>query len=176
MKEKSKEEIERETKKLLSKIATFEKDAQEQGFEFNSLSRKEVIDKLLGKTSKSPFIPWQSYQHTGGIGDTLSYTVGIYNPDSISYSLMRVSVFFGVANFLPDIAFGLCGRYREWPVLSSEDFVLGSKKDEQIHFNYTVPTGIPYTTYLGNSVLWSQEWHDVGKYFDRACFSTRVLP
>jgi hypothetical protein len=37
-------------------------------------------------------------------------------------------------------------------------------------FNYTTPTGVPLTTYIGNAVVWRGELHDQGVYFDRGLF------
>lgn len=167
-------EIERRAEKLLSEIADFEKRAKEEGLEFTSLSKKEIIDKLLGKTSKSPFIYYQGWTSGGHPGQTRSYNVGIHNPDSFTQVWLFVSVFFGIANFLPDIGVGLCGRYYQWPVLSSGMFNLSAGQSTTKSFSYTIPNDISLTTYLGNSVLWKWHPHDIGQYFDRGCFYLNV--
>lgn len=167
-------EIEKRAEKILSEIANLEKKAKEEGLEFTSLSKNEIIDKLLGKTSRSPFIYLQIWTPSGQPGQTRSYKVGIHNPDSFIQAGLFVSVFFGIANFLPDIGVGLCGRYYQWPVLSSGMFNLGADQSTTKSFSYKIPNDIPLTTYLGNSVLWGWHPHDIGQYSDRGCFFLNV--
>ena len=174
MEKEFQKEIERKAEKLLSEIAAFEKKAKEEGLEFTSLSKREIIDKLLGKTSRSPFIYFQLWNPSGHPGQTRLYRVGIHNPDDFTQAWLCVSVFFGIANFLPDIGVGLCGRFHQWPVLSSKYFSLSAGSSTTKDFNYTIPNNAPLTTYPGNSVLWQCCWYDVGKYFDRGGFYMTV--
>jgi hypothetical protein len=37
-----------------------------------------------------------------------------------------------------------------------------------VQFSYTFPSGIPLGTYIGNAFVFSQSFHDVGTYADRA--------
>jgi hypothetical protein len=92
----------------------------------------------------------------------------------VGYYPLFVSIFFGAANFLDDIAEALSGRDDRWPYLSTPPFSLAAGATTNKTFNYTIPTGIFVSTYLGNSVVWRGEYHDKGSYFDRGLFDVSV--
>jgi hypothetical protein len=79
-------------------------------------------------------------------------------------------VFFSVANFFENIADGFIGRDDRWPSLSSPPVVLAAGATSTQSFNYTLPSSVLATTYLGNAVLWRGEFFNQGVYFDRGLF------
>jgi hypothetical protein len=64
-----------------------------------------------------------------------------------------VSVFFGVANFFDNLADGFIGRDNRWPFLSSRPFNLAAGATATASFNYTTPSAVASSTYLGNAVV-----------------------
>jgi hypothetical protein len=110
----------------------------------------------------------------GTPGDPTSVEIYISNPDPTVHTYLFVSVFFGVANFVGDIAMALAGRDTRWPLLTSPPFTMAAGTIVSQTFTYLVPPGIPSSTYLGNGVLWKANHLDQGVYFDRNLFNVAV--
>ena len=169
MEKKTEKEIKQEVERLLEEIALLKEEAREQGLAFSSLSEEELVQMVRGESPKSPSIIGAAWTPSATPGGSASYFALIYNPDPTKHSPMFVTIFFGLANLCDDICQGWIGRDKRWPELS-ERFGLAAGATTNITFRYTTPTGIPLTTYLGNSVLWEGRYRDQGVYFDRGLF------
>lgn len=168
---RNEQDVNREVERRLEEISLLRDVAQQQGLAFSGLSEEVLVRKVRRESSSSPYIYAQGWTSTVGPGATASYSVYISNPDPSGYYPMFVSIFFGAANFLDDVGEGLSGRDTRWPYLSSRAFVLaGNGATTTQNFSYTAPTGVPLSTYLGNSVLWRGDFHDKGAYLDRGLF------
>src|SRR5919112_1028198 len=166
MAERSAQDIDREVELL-------KEEAQHQGFRFSSLSEEDLVRKIRGETSRSPFILGEGWSH-GTPGSSASYSVSLSNPDPTGYYPLYVTIFFGAANFLDDIGEAISGRDLRWPYLTSQAFGLASGATTTRNFQYTIPTNIPLSTYPGNAVFWRGSFHDKGTFFDRGFFDVSV--
>ena len=169
----SEEEIERIASQLNEQIAVLKELARERGQAFSSLGDDELVRKLRGETSNSPFIYAQAWTSGTTQGSAASYSVYVQNPDPVGHFPFYATIFFGLGNFF-DIGQGWVGRDRRWPEFSSDRTFLAANTTASFTFDYAVPTGIPPGTYNGNSVLWAGDWHDVGRSFDRGSFDVDV--
>jgi hypothetical protein len=170
MEKKTEKEIKQEVERLLEEIALLKEEAREQGLAFSSLSEEELVQMVRGESPKSPRIVGQAWTGSRTPGISARYSVYIHNPDPTRHSPLFMTIFFGLANLCADICQGWSGRDKRWPELSSERFSLAAGATTNITFRYTTPTGVPLTTYLGNSVLWEGRRHHQGVYFDRGLF------
>lgn len=171
---KTAEEVKREVAQLKEEIKVLKELALEHGLAFSSLGDDEIIQKVRGQASNTPFIYAQSWTSGSSPGSTASYTVHVRNPDPNGYFPVYVTIFFGLGNlFDADLAW--TGRDTRWPEFSSERTFLTANSNHRFSFSYTVPLGLPLGTYNGNSVLWRGQWHDVGAAFDRGSFDVKLL-
>ena len=174
-------DIRQEVEQRLREIALLKEEAQEQGLTFSSLSEEALTKKVKGETSNSPYIYSQSWTSGTSPGSSASYRVYIANPDAIGYYPVFASIFFGVANFLDNTRFGEAlanGNFNadsQWPYMSTRPFSLAAGATTNQTFNYITPTGVPLSTYIGNSVVWRGSYHDQGVYFDRGLFYVTLL-
>ncbi len=169
--ERDEQDVRREVEQRREEIALLREAAQQQGRAFSGLSEEALVSKVRGESSNSPYIYAQSWSSATAPGTTAYYSVYVANPDPGGYYPLFVAIFFGAANFLDDIGEGLSGRDTRWPYLSSPPFVLaGGGATTTQNISYTTPTGVPPSTYVGNSVLWRGMFHDIGSYLDRGLF------
>ena len=173
MAERSAQDIDREVERLRREIELLKEEAQHQGLRFSSLSEDDLVGKIRGETSRSPFIFGEGWSH-GTPGSSASYSVSLSNPDPTGYYPLYVTIFFGAANFLDDIGEAISGRDLRWPYLTSQAFGLASGATTTRNFQYTIPTNIPLSTYPGNAVFWRGSFHDKGTFFDRGFFDVSV--
>ncbi len=167
---KSDQEVKEELERRLEEIEVLKQQAQRQGLAFSAPSREQLEKKIRGETSNSPYIYSMSWTSGTLLGNPAYFQVWMANPDPTAYGPVFVSVFFGVANFFDNIADGIIARDQRWPYLSSPDFNLLAGGTATQLFNYTTPSTVQRSTYLGNVVLWRNEYHDKGTYFDRGGF------
>jgi len=176
MEKKSDKEIRQEVEQRLREIALLKEEAAQQRLAFSSLSEDELVKKVKRETTNSPYIYAQIWISGTSPGSSAFYTVYVANPDPIGYYPMFASIFFGAANFLDSGRFGQAladGNFNvdnRWPYMSSRPFSLAAGASTSQTFNYTTPTGVPLTTYIGNSAVWRGQYHDQGVYYDRGLF------
>jgi len=171
---KTDRQVQEELERRLEEIELLNQQAQQQGLAASATTKEQLEKKIRGETSNSPYIYQQSWSSNVPLGGTALYQVWYSNPDPGYYYPSFVSVFFGVANFLDDIADGLSGRDTRWPELSSPLFALASGATGTQSFSYVTPNVVQRSTYLGNAVLWRGDFHDQGTYFDRALFNVAL--
>jgi hypothetical protein len=174
MARKSADEIRKEVEQRSEEIAALEESARQRGLAFAGLTKEELERKIKGETSKSPYIYGETWTSTGTSGSSATYQVNVSNPDPNWYYPVFVTIYFGLGNFADDVAEAVAGRDSRWPYVSSERTFLAAGGTMSPTFKYTVPTGIPAGTYLGNAVLWVGQWLDKGTYFDRGLFDIAV--
>jgi len=172
--EKTDEEIKQEVARIQEEIGHLKERAREQGLAFSCLEEEQLIAKVKGETSNSPFITGQSWTSGTSPGSSASYTVHVQNPDPIGYFPFYASIYFGLGNFL-SVGEGWAGRDKRWPDFSSDRTFLAANASASFTFNYTTPTGLPLGTYNGNTVVWKGDWHDTGVSFDIGSFDVRLF-
>jgi hypothetical protein len=174
MEKKTEKEIEEEVNQRLREIELFEKEAQEDRLTYSCLSKEELVKKIRGESSKSPYI--YAIAWWGGPmnpGDPGYCSVGIANPDTNYYDRMFVTIFFGLANLFDEISQGYISRDTRWVELSTR-FNLAAGANTNKTFYYTTPNDVPLTTYIGNVVLWKGGSFNQGSYLDRALFWVKL--
>lgn len=141
---------------------------------FTSLTEEQARKKL--ERVNSPMITSQGWSG-GSPGGAAHYSVGIYNPDPVTYHHLFVHVFFGSGHAVPDPGTYLLNVDARWPRLTEvpqTGFSLDPSASTILYFSIKIPAGIEPSGYIGNSVLYVAEWHDVGTYLDRATFVVKV--
>lgn len=175
MEQKTKEQVKMEVEQRLREIVLLKQEFEQQRLKFSSLSEEEIVKKIQGESTNSPYIYAQGWVSGTAPGSPANYTVYIANPDAVGYYPLYVSIFFGVANFLADIGEGLSGRDDRWPYLSTAAFGLAAGATTNKTLNYTTPAGVPLSTYMGNAIVWRGDFHDQGAYLDRGLFDVTLF-
>jgi hypothetical protein len=160
---KLKEEIEKERRKV------------KEGDSFTAPTDDQLKQKL--KRTNTPFIYFQGWTSAVAPGGTISYNVGITNPDPITQTSMFAHVFVGPANVVAAVGDALQIVDTRFPRLTEPKFFglsIASGASATLTFSIKVPLGIDPSNYLGNTFLFQFNWHDVGTYFDRSVFVFQV--
>lgn len=161
-------------KKIRQRIERERKKAERKDLKFTAASDEELRRKL-GKVN-SPMIVFQSWNDAPP-GGTVTYNVGITNPDSFDRSSLYIHVFVGPANPVQVIGRALQCVDGRFPKLTQPDFFglrIASGDTESVTFKLSIPPGIEPSEYLGNAFLFQAAYHDAGTYFDRGCFPFTV--
>ncbi|UCE96054.1 MAG: S8 family serine peptidase [Candidatus Bathyarchaeota archaeon] len=167
-------DYELKTENLLEHVANLKTAAQLRGQKFESLSKKELLLKMKRKTSKSPFFFWHSWGSTTP-GGTITYNVGIHNPDPVSYSGVWLFAYllFGPANFISDSDKALLSIDNRFPSYA-KDISVSAGGSASVTFSIDVPANTKPGIYIGNCFLVKRNSFDVGDYLDRAAFDVEV--
>jgi len=151
------------------------KKARKKGEEnVTVITPEEIVAKL--KRVNSPFIYFQSWGSTTP-GGTLSYSVGIYNPDPTQAIWTFAHVWVGSGNVDPVTGTFLLNVDARFPRLTQPDFAgmtIAPGASVTQNFQIKVPATVEKTNYLGNTCLMALNWHDIGTYLDRSVFVFKV--
>lgn len=153
--EKSDREVKKEAKRLLKMIEAQKKRAEKLGHNFIGLSEEELIFKIRGETSNSPFYFIRAWDRFTKAGLRSWYIANYKNPDP-RQRLCFVTMFFGLSAINPDINSAISARDTRWPFVSTELTILDPGGIGVALFNFEVPY-VPKGTYFINTVLW--EWN-----------------
>ena len=137
---------------------------------FTSVTPEEITKKL--KRRMSPMIVWQGWNPTTP-GGTVSYNLGIYNPDPTNAVCLFAHVWVGSGNIDPTVGTFLLNVDTRFPRLTQPKFdglALAPHASATLTFTLKVPSTVEKSNYLGNSCLMRFNWHDVGSYLDRGVF------
>lgn len=177
MKKKTEQEVEQEVRQRLLEIDQLKEEARQLGLSFSALDKEQLVKKIKGITSNSPYIFAQVWISGTTPGSSAYYRVYIANPDPVSYYPVFASICFGAGiNFMPAQQIGSSlkeGNFnvdQGWPYRSSQPFSLAAGATTNITFNYLTPVGAPLATYIGNCIVWRGDYHDQGAYLDRGLF------
>jgi hypothetical protein len=159
--QKSEAAIKEELEQVLQKIETLKQNAQEQGAAFESLTEEQLIQKLRGETSESPFFfftAWDQFSHPGG----RSYHLANYwNPDPDPKTL-SVTMFVGLGVFDPEISSAIMMRDTRWPSVSTRRAFLANGEVGEALFSFPVPLATK-GTYFGTVLLWGAPAFNFGQ-------------
>lgn len=168
-------EIKRLVDSIKTEIAKHKEQHEKKGETFTSITPEQLESKL--QRAQSPMIVWQGWSNTAPPGGAISYSVGVTNPDPVSWSNLAVDVAVGDRNPITNNDMFLSDRDTRFPSLAQPypfGFTLGPAgsptASTSFNFNLTIPAGVEKTGYFGNSVLQQLNFHDVGKYLDRGVF------
>ena len=179
-KERSSVDVKRAIAAIEAEIAKARTRREKSGETFTSLTREELEAKL--KRAESPMIVWQSWNNTVPPGGAINYSVGVSNPDPVSWGALSVSVSIGNRNPITSNDIFLSNFDSRFPTLAqppTTGFALGpvgsTTASMSFSFVLNVPVGIEKTGYFGNTTLQQLNFFDVGKYLDRAAFFFGVV-
>jgi hypothetical protein len=171
---KSEAEANKIAERLLEETEFLRQEAYERGERFETLTKEQLVNKLLGKTSKSPFFYAQSWGSTSPGGST-TYTAFVQNPDPVAYSGFWLFgyLFFGPSNFIGSSDVALSVFDTRFPRFYQRCGV-AANSSSNMTFTINVRSGIQTGIYVGNCFLVQRDSFDVGDYFDRAAFDLTV--
>lgn len=150
-------------------------EAKEKKLNVTTVTREQLEKKLT--EPNSPMIVFQSWGGPVSSPGTLSYNVGIRNPDAVTHIWLFAHVFVGLANIVPDVGAAAAAVDPRFARLTLPDFSglsIAPGATETLNFSIPIPEGIEESNYLGNTFLFHSNWHDVGEYFDRSIFVFEV--
>lgn len=148
-----------------------EATAKREGWNYTSISEDELAVKL--SRVHSPMIVFQGWSSFTSPGGSISYSVGIYNPDPQARGSLYAHVFVGAANMAPDISTAVTAVDPRFPRLTMPAFfglTVAPGATATLQFSVAVPSNVEKTNYLGNTFLFQATYHDVGIYLDRGVF------
>ena len=76
--ETSDTEVEKIAQILLQKMERLKEDALGRRRRFESLTKEQLVKKIRGKLSKSPYFYWLSYEDDPEPGDVITFETSIY--------------------------------------------------------------------------------------------------
>lgn len=168
-------ELKRLADAIKAEIAKHKEQHEKRGETFTSVTPEQLENKL--QRAQSPMIVWQSWNNTAPPGGAISYSVGVTNPDPVSWSNLAVELSVGDRNPIANNDVFLSDRDTRFPSLAQPPtlgFTLGPagspNASTSFNFSLNIPNGVEKTGYFGNSVLQQLNFHDVGKYLDRGVF------
>jgi hypothetical protein len=165
---KRREQIKKDVQKL-------QRAAERKGWNVTTPT-DDQLKKKLGR-AKSPMIVFQGWSGSAPPGGTITYQVGINNPDPTRWIWLFVHLFVGPGNMVADTGEALAPVDERFPRLTLPDFdglQIAAGATESLEFVIPVPAGVESTNYLGNSFLFQSIWHDPGLYIDRSIFVFEV--
>lgn len=158
-------------KRILHDIDRHKEVFQKKGMNFTTPDEEQVRRKL--NRAHSPMIVFQGWGGATTPGGTLTYNVGIHNPDPAGWVWLFGHVFVGPANMIPPIGEALETADPRFPHLTQPAFPglsIATNETATLSYSIPIPTGIQSTNYQGNVFLYQADWHDVGEYLDRGTF------
>jgi hypothetical protein len=164
---KSKAEATKIAETLLAKIEILRQEAQKQGDRFEALTKEQLVSKIMGKTSKSPFFIGERWG-AGNPGGSTNFWATVHNPDARAYSSIQLFgyLFFGPANFIasPDVALtSVDERFSHY----YQGCEVAAGSNATMAFTIDVPAGLRPGIYMGNCFLLHSNPMGVGTYLDR---------
>lgn len=166
-------QIKEQTAKIQEVIA--KEKARFKGQNFTE-AKPEDIDKKL-KRVNSPMIVFQGWSGSAPAGGTISYSVGIWNPDPTQAFNLFAHAWIGSGNVDPVVGTFLLNVDPRFPRLTEPAFAgasINPSTSLTINFNLHVPAGVDKTNYLGNTCLMQFNRHDIGNYLDRSVWPFTV--
>ena len=161
--------------KIKKDVQKLQRAAERQDWNFTTPTDDQLTEKL-GR-AKSPMIVFQGWNGSAPPGGSISYQVGINNPDPTDWIWLFVHLFIGPGNMVANTGSALAAVDERFPRLTLPEFdglQIASGATESLTFKVPVPAGVEPSNYLGNSFLFQATWHDPGNYIDRGLFVFQV--
>jgi hypothetical protein len=162
---------------LAHRIDFFRDEARERGDRFEALGQDELIRKITGETSNSPYfyaVAWGSPP----VGSSTTITTYIHNPDPDAYSGYSLFgyLFFGPINIVPDPAQAVCTPIDTQFPYSYQRLGVAAGADANATFTVPVGSSVQPGIYMANCFLLMRGSFDTGRYVDRVCVDMTVRP
>jgi hypothetical protein len=179
-KKKSPADIKRAINAIEAEIEKQKREREKSSDTFISLTRAQLEEKLL--RAESPMIIFESWNNTAPPGGTINYSIGVSNPDPVSWGSLAVAVSVGNRNPITSNDLFFSEFDSRFPTLAQPPtlgFSLGPvgspTASTSFSFVLKVPVGVDKTGYFDNAVLQQLNFFDVGRYLDRAVFFFGVV-
>lgn len=165
-----------EIPKLLADIELHRKRAESTKMRFTGLTEGQLGARLFARRAGAPIpvalpmIMWQGWSGGTAPGGSIQYSFGILNPSATDEVCLFAHAFVGPANFVSDPGAAVQAVDPRFPRLSEPAFpglMLAAGATASLSFDLRVPSEIEPSNYLGNTLLFRADWHDVGVYLDR---------
>jgi hypothetical protein len=159
------------TRSMLEELERRRAQARDEGLNFTAVTGEQLVAKL-GK-ARSPMIVSQAWSGGTTSPGTLSYSLGIFNPDPDQRIWLFAHVFVGPANVAVDVGDALQAVDVRFPRLTEPAFdglAIDPGASDSLNFSLEVPAGVQPSNYLGNAFLFAATWHDPAEYLDRSLF------
>jgi len=166
-------------RRVLSEIDGEKSKAAQKKLRFTGMTEGQVRGRLMARRSNgrvvaaAPMIVWQSWSSMTTPGGSITYNVGITNPSPNSEVCLFGHVFVGPANFVPNIGAAVQAVDTRFPRMTEPSFAgmsIPANGSTSLTFTLAVPQRIEPSNYIGNTILFRADWHDVGDYLDRSVF------
>jgi len=159
---------------ILKELQPFAHDAAGRKQQVALLPKAELIRKIRGETSHSPFIVLLSWTAAAQRGTTISASLGIFNPDPIAYlaSDLFAHAFWGPGNVVADLDTHILTADSAFP-----RFGVGIDAPPGFPISFAtlaipLPTSVAAGTYLMNWILFLRNAFGVGTLLERASVFT----
>lgn len=155
---------------IMHEVTQFKRKAKE-GYHVTTVTREQLEKKLA--RAESPMVVFQGWSGSTGSPGSISYSVGIRNPDPVTHIWTFAQVFVGLANIVPDVGAAVAAVDDRFPRMTLPAFAglsIAPGATETLSFDFPVPAGIEPSNYVGNTFVFGSTWQDVGTYFDRSIF------
>lgn len=165
---------ERLADRISKELEQFARDAAVRKQEVAILPRAELIRKIRGETSHSPFIVLLSWFAAAQRGTTITASLGIFNPDPITHpsSELFAHAFWGPGNVVPDLdAYILSGD----PAFPRHGVGIDAPPGFPISIatiSIPLPAAVAAGTYLMNWILFLRNAFGIGTVLERASVYT----
>ncbi len=150
------------------------------GLGANELGARLAVRRAgLPAPAPLPMIIWQGWSSATGPGGIIDYTVGVLNPSTTDEVWLFAHVFVGPANFVADPGAAVQAVDARFPRLTQPAFPglhVAAGASASLNFQMEVPSSMQTSNYVGNTLLFRVDWHDVGTYLDRGCWLFGVGP
>ena len=159
---------------LLEEIQRRRSEAREQGRHFSAPTGAQVLDQL--RSARSPMISSMGWNDTSSPG-TVNLSVGVFNPDPVTQSLLEVYVFVGPATVVADVGQALAvadARFQNLTEPPAFGLTLAPSAAADLNFAVGVPNGIEPSNYIGNAFLFTDPLYGVSDVLSRADFIFQV--
>lgn len=172
---RSEDEARKIAARLLEEIEFLRQEAAERGERFEALTREQLLGKIKGETSKSPFFFAQSWGAAPRGGST-TYTAYVSNPDPNGYggSELLGHLFFGPSNFIGSSDLALTAIDPRFPHYY-QSCAMAAGSTAKLTFTIDPSAGLRPGVYMGNCFLVLRGYLGVGTHLDRVAFDMTVI-
>jgi hypothetical protein len=166
----------RQADQILKDLESRARDFKGRKQEVAILSKEELVRKIRGETSHSPFIVLLSWFASAPRGTTITATLGIYNPDPITYlsSDLFAHAFWGPGNVVNDLDAYLLSADSAFPRLGVGVDAPPSLPITFATVSIPLPASVAAGTYLMNWILFLRNAFGVGTVLERASVYTAL--
>jgi hypothetical protein len=162
-------------RRVLEEIERRRREAREQGRHFVALDATQLLDRL--QRANTPFIDFFGWNADTTSPGTISFELGVFNPDPVGSGRLFAHVFIGPANLSASVDQALALVDARFPRLTEPEFFglfLAPSDSATLNFTIAVPANIEPSNYLGNCFFFRAAVVGVGDALDRALFPFEV--